>query len=134
MAASWHILHLAQTALPLHCPRRHRGPAPGSLQGSEGLSFGKPEAKLGWNAQPTTAVMFDGVRVPERSRIGQEGDGFKIAMSALDGGRINIGACRWGGTTPPDRQAGRLVAHRMPACQTACDVCQSTPPAVRAAP
>ncbi len=59
-----------------------------------GLSFGKEEDKLGWNAQPTTAVMFDDVRVPEENRVGQEGDGFKIAMSALDGGRINIGACR----------------------------------------
>ena len=54
--------------------------------------------------------MFDGVRVPEGSRIGQEGDGFKIAMAALDGGRINIGACRWVGAwvgiTLPGSQHG----------------------------
>lgn len=62
-----------------------------------GLSFGKREHKLGWNAQPTTAVMLDGVRVPEGQRVGEEGDGFKIAMSALDGGRINIAACSLGG-------------------------------------
>ena len=99
LPASQRVFYLAQTAALLHCPLLHSPPpaAPCSLQGSEGLSFGKPEAKLGWNAQPTTAVMFDGVRVPEGSRIGQEGDGFKIAMSALDGGRINIGACRCGG-------------------------------------
>ncbi|KAL4422755.1 hypothetical protein ABPG75_008952 [Micractinium tetrahymenae] len=66
-------------------------------KGMEGLSFGKREAKLGWNAQPTTAVMLDDVRVPEAMRLGQEGDGFKIAMAALDGGRINIGACSVGG-------------------------------------
>ena len=63
----------------------------------EGLSFGKMENKLGWNAQPTTAVMLDHVRVPESSRIGEEGAGFRIAMSGLDGGRINIGACSVGG-------------------------------------
>lgn len=66
-------------------------------KGVPGLSFGKREAKLGWNAQPTTAVMLDDVRVPESMRLGQEGDGFKIAMAALDGGRINIGACSIGG-------------------------------------
>jgi len=66
-------------------------------KGARGLSFGKRENKLGWNAQPTTSVMFDGVRVPETCRIGAEGDGFKIAMAALDGGRINIAACSLGG-------------------------------------
>ncbi|KAI3430470.1 hypothetical protein D9Q98_005065 [Chlorella vulgaris] len=66
-------------------------------KGTPGLSFGKPELKLGWNAQPTTAVVFDDVRVGDDSRVGQEGEGFKIAMQALDGGRINIGACSIGG-------------------------------------
>lgn len=62
-----------------------------------GLSFGANEKKMGWNAQPTRAVMFDGVRVPERNRIGPEGIGFKIAMAGLDGGRLNIAACSLGG-------------------------------------
>lgn len=66
-------------------------------KGSEGLSYGKKEKKMGWNAQPTAAVMFDNVRVPERNLIGNLGDGFKIAMQALDGGRINIAACSVGG-------------------------------------
>ncbi|MCZ6841178.1 MAG: acyl-CoA dehydrogenase family protein [Alphaproteobacteria bacterium] len=62
-----------------------------------GLSFGKLEKKLGWNSQPTTAVIFQDCRVPLANRIGEEGDGFKIAMQGLDGGRINIGACSVGG-------------------------------------
>ena len=62
-----------------------------------GLSFGKLEKKLGWNSQPTTAVIFQDCRVPTVNRIGEEGDGFKIAMQGLDGGRINIGACSLGG-------------------------------------
>jgi hypothetical protein len=66
-------------------------------KGAEGLSFGKPEIKLGWNSQPTAAVLFDDVRVPVANRLGTEGDGFKIAMMGLDGGRINIGACSLGG-------------------------------------
>ncbi|MCZ6453147.1 MAG: acyl-CoA dehydrogenase family protein [Alphaproteobacteria bacterium] len=62
-----------------------------------GLSFGMLEKKLGWNSQPTTAVIFQDCRVPVANRIGEEGDGFKIAMQGLDGGRINIGACSVGG-------------------------------------
>src|SRR5262249_47950208 len=62
-----------------------------------GLSFGAPERKMGWNAQPTAAVHFDECRVPATHLIGKEGEGFRIAMSALDGGRINIGACSLGG-------------------------------------
>lgn len=64
---------------------------------SPGLSFGDNERKMGWNAQPTRAVMFDNVRVPVANRLGGEGDGFRIAMSGLDGGRLNIGACSIGG-------------------------------------
>ncbi|MFD0938444.1 acyl-CoA dehydrogenase family protein, partial [Methylobacterium trifolii] len=55
-----------------------------------GLSFGANERKMGWNAQPTRAVRFDGVRVPVDNRIGAEGDGFRFAMAGLDGGRLNI--------------------------------------------
>lgn len=62
-----------------------------------GLSFGKKELKLGWHTQPTTMVFFENCRVPVKNRIGEEGQGFNIAMSALNGGRINIGACSLGG-------------------------------------
>lgn len=61
-----------------------------------GLSFGKLERKMGWNSQPTGQVIFEDARVPVANRIGQEGDGFKIAMAGLDGGRINIAACSIG--------------------------------------
>jgi len=62
-----------------------------------GLSFGKPEDKMGWRAQPTAAVIFDDVRVPARLRIGGEGEGFRYAMAGLDGGRLNIAAAALGG-------------------------------------
>jgi alkylation response protein AidB-like acyl-CoA dehydrogenase len=64
--------------------------------GAPGLSFGKQERKLGWNSQPTAMVIFEDCRVPVANRIGAEGEGFKIAMKGLDGGRINIGACSLG--------------------------------------
>jgi isobutyryl-CoA dehydrogenase len=62
-----------------------------------GLSFGAQERKLGWNSQPTAMVIFENCRVPAANRLGNEGDGFKIAMMGLDGGRLNIGACSLGG-------------------------------------
>ncbi len=62
-----------------------------------GISFGANERKMGWNAQPTRAVIFQDVRVPVANRLGDEGSGFKIAMSGLDGGRLNISACSLGG-------------------------------------
>jgi alkylation response protein AidB-like acyl-CoA dehydrogenase len=62
-----------------------------------GLSFGANERKMGWNAQPTRAVIFEECRVPVANRLGPEGIGFKIAMAGLDGGRLNIGACSLGG-------------------------------------
>jgi alkylation response protein AidB-like acyl-CoA dehydrogenase len=65
--------------------------------GSPGLSFGRQERKLGWNTQPTAIVNFDACRVPLQNRLGAEGDGFKIAMMGLDGGRLNIAACSLGG-------------------------------------
>ena len=64
---------------------------------SPGLSFGKLEKKLGWNSQPTAAVIFEDCRVPVENLVGAEGDGFAIAMKGLDGGRLNIGACSIGG-------------------------------------
>lgn len=65
--------------------------------GASGLSFGAEEKKMGWNAQPTRQVVLDDVRVPVGNRLGEEGDGFAIAMSGLDGGRVNIAACSLGG-------------------------------------
>ena len=66
-------------------------------KGTAGLSFGANEKKMGWNAQPTAQVIFEDCRIPAENRVGAEGDGFKFAMSGLDGGRINIGACSLGG-------------------------------------
>src|SRR4051794_23499683 len=62
-----------------------------------GVSFGANERKMGWNAQPTRAVIFENARVPVENRLGPEGIGFKIAMAGLDGGRLNIAACSVGG-------------------------------------
>ena len=66
-------------------------------KGTAGLSFGVNEKKMGWNAQPTAQVIFEDCRIPASNRVGAEGEGFRFAMSGLDGGRINIGACSLGG-------------------------------------
>jgi len=60
--------------------------------GTPGLSFGAPESKMGWRAQPTTQVRFDDCRIPAGNLIGEEGRGFTYAMAGLDGGRLNISA------------------------------------------
>jgi alkylation response protein AidB-like acyl-CoA dehydrogenase len=65
--------------------------------GTPGLSFGPSESKMGWNAQPTRQVILEDVRVPAANLLGAEGDGFRIAMSGLNGGRVNIGASSLGG-------------------------------------
>ena len=65
--------------------------------GSEGLSFGGLEDKMGWRAQPTTQVQFDDCKVPAENLVGEEGSGFKYAMAGLDGGRLNIAASALGG-------------------------------------
>src|SRR5206468_1779752 len=85
-----------------------------------GVSFGAQERKLGWHSQPTAQVNFDEVRVPVANRVGAEGEGFRIAMTGLDGGRINIGACSLGGAqrcldesvkyTKERQQFGRPIA------------------------
>ncbi len=62
-----------------------------------GVSFGAPEKKLGWHSQPTAALILDNVRVPAENLVGGLGEGFRIAMTGLDGGRLNIGACSLGG-------------------------------------
>jgi len=66
-------------------------------KGTPGLSFGAQEKKLGWKSQPTSMVNFENCRVPAGNLIGKEGQGFKIAMAGLDGGRLNIAACSIGG-------------------------------------
>ena len=85
-----------------------------------GLSFGAQEKKLGWHSQPTSAVMFDDCRIPAENLIGIEGQGFKIAMQGLDGGRLNIAACSLGGAqraldeaigyTKERKQFGKAIA------------------------
>jgi alkylation response protein AidB-like acyl-CoA dehydrogenase len=85
-----------------------------------GVSFGANEKKLGWHSQPTRAVIFDGVRVPGENLVGGLGDGFRIAMMGLDGGRLNIGACSLGGAqrcldeaiayTKDRKQFGKAIA------------------------
>ncbi|MDZ8201002.1 acyl-CoA dehydrogenase family protein [Microbacterium sp. SSW1-59] len=77
-----------------------------------GMSFGPPEKKMGWNAQPTTQVILDEVRVPASAVLGGEGNGFRIAMSALNGGRINIAACSLGGARSALEKATRYVHER----------------------
>lgn len=62
-----------------------------------GLSFGKLEHKLGWHSQPTCMVFFENCKIPVSNRINEEGMGFKIALNALNGGRVNIAACSLGG-------------------------------------
>ena len=82
---------------------RTGGPGPKGItafvveDGTPGLSFGKNEEKMGWKAQPTAQVILDECRVPAANRLGDEGTGFRVAMSGLDGGRLNIGACSLGG-------------------------------------
>jgi alkylation response protein AidB-like acyl-CoA dehydrogenase len=82
---------------------RTGGPGPAGIStlvvpgDTPGLSLGTNERKMGWNAQPTRAVIFQDARVPVANRLGEEGIGFKIAMAGLDGGRLNIAACSLGG-------------------------------------
>ncbi len=80
--------------------------------GTPGLSFGKLERKMGWNAQPTAQVVLDGCRIPAANRIGDEGQGFRFAMAGLDGGRLNIGACSLGGAQAALEKATQYVRER----------------------
>ncbi|WP_030420333.1 acyl-CoA dehydrogenase family protein [Streptomyces sp. NRRL F-5065] len=78
-----------------------------------GLSFGPNERKMGWNAQPTRQVVLDGVRLPADRLLGREGDGFRIAMSGLNGGRLGIAACSLGGARSAlDRSLAHLADRR----------------------
>ena len=83
-----------------------------------GLSFGVNEKKMGWNAQPTRQVIMDDVVVPASQMIGAEGDGFKIAMMGLDGGRLNIAACSLGGAQSALEQSIDYVKERKQFNQT----------------
>lgn len=90
---------------------RTGGPGPKGIscfvveKGFPGLSFGKKEKKLGWNSQPTRAVIFEDCVVPAKNLIGKEGEGFKYAMKGLDGGRLNIGAGSLGAAQAAMEQA-----------------------------
>lgn len=79
---------------------------------AEGLSFGANEKKMGWNAQPTRQVIMDAVRVPAANLLGGEGNGFRIAMAGLNGGRLNIAACSVGGAEAALRKAVDHLADR----------------------
>ena len=84
-------------------------------KGTAGLSFGAEEEKMGWNAQPTAQVVFEGVRVPADAMLGGaggEGAGFGIAMNGLNGGRINIAACSLGGAQAAFDKAGSYLRDR----------------------
>ncbi|BBZ49403.1 acyl-CoA dehydrogenase family protein [Mycobacterium heidelbergense] len=84
-------------------------------KGTEGLSFGGPEEKMGWHAQPTAQVILEGVRVPADAMLGGgdgEGAGFGIAMNGLNGGRLNIAACSLGGAQAAFDKAGAYVRER----------------------
>ncbi|MDP5072207.1 MAG: acyl-CoA dehydrogenase family protein, partial [Congregibacter sp.] len=77
-----------------------------------GITYGKKEEKMGWNAQPTRMVTFENVRVPQAYRLGAEGQGFAIAMEGLDGGRINIATCSVGTAQQALQEAASYVAER----------------------
>jgi alkylation response protein AidB-like acyl-CoA dehydrogenase len=79
---------------------------------SPGLSFGKQEKKMGWRSQPTSMVFFENCRVPVSNRVGDEGMGFKIALNALNGGRVNIASCSLGGATACLRMTQKYLQER----------------------
>lgn len=77
-----------------------------------GISYGKKEEKMGWNSQPTRVISFDNVRIPAHNLLGREGEGFKIAMKGLDGGRINIATCSVGAAQGALTQAQQYMHER----------------------
>ena len=79
---------------------------------AEGIHYGKAEEKMGWNSQPTRLITFEDVRIPARYMIGNEGDGFKIAMKGLDGGRINIATCSLGAAQAAINDTQRYMQER----------------------
>jgi alkylation response protein AidB-like acyl-CoA dehydrogenase len=97
---------------------RTGGPGPKGISAllvpadAQGISYGKKEEKMGWNAQPTRMISFDNVRVPVGNRLGEEGQGFAIAMEGLDGGRINIATCSVGTAQQALEEATAYVQER----------------------
>eukprot|EP00126_Sphaerothecum_destruens_P008035 Sdes_comp20066_c0_seq1m12960 len=83
-----------------------------------GVSFGANEKKLGWNCQPTKTVSFDEVRVPKANRIGAEGQGFRIAMEGLNGGRVNIASCSLGAAQTTMKLTKDYISQRKQFSQT----------------
>lgn len=79
---------------------------------AQGISYGKKEEKMGWNSQPTRTISFDNVRIPADHLLGREGEGFKIAMKGLDGGRINIATCSVGAAQGALAQAQQYMQDR----------------------
>ena len=79
---------------------------------TQGIHYGKNETKMGWNSQPTRAITFDNARIPAHCLLGQEGDGFKIAMKGLDGGRINIATCSVGAAQATLSLAQKYIKER----------------------
>lgn len=86
-----------------------------------GVSFGKNEEKMGWNAQPTRAIVFENARIPAGFRIGEEGQGFSFAMKGLDGGRLNIASCSLGTAQAALRAAHRYLQERKQFGKTLAD-------------
>ncbi len=80
--------------------------------GTPGLSFGPNEKKMGWNTQPTRQLILEEARIPSANLLGSEGQGFKIAMSGLDGGRLNIAACSIGGASEALNRTRRYLLQR----------------------
>ncbi|HHF3149373.1 TPA: acyl-CoA dehydrogenase family protein [Vibrio diabolicus] len=78
----------------------------------EGISYGKKEAKMGWNCQPTRMITFENVRIPADYLLGKEGEGFKFAMLGLDGGRINIATCSVGTAQQALNEAKQYMTER----------------------
>ncbi|ENP7383096.1 acyl-CoA dehydrogenase family protein [Vibrio parahaemolyticus] len=78
----------------------------------EGISYGKKEAKMGWNCQPTRMITFENVRIPANYLLGEEGEGFKFAMLGLDGGRINIATCSVGTAQQALNEAKQYMTER----------------------
>ncbi|WP_459618666.1 acyl-CoA dehydrogenase family protein [Bordetella sp. 2513F-2] len=97
---------------------RTGGPGPGGISAfavpadSEGISYGRKETKMGWNSQSTRPITFERVYVPAGHMLGEEGEGFKIAMKGLDGGRINIATCSVGAAQGALDAARRYMGER----------------------
>ncbi|EPR7485763.1 acyl-CoA dehydrogenase family protein [Vibrio alginolyticus] len=87
----------------------------------EGISYGKKEAKMGWNCQPTRMITFENVRIPADYLLGEEGEGFKFAMLGLDGGRINIATCSVGTAQQALNEAKQYMNERK---QFGCSLAQ----------